>query len=753
MLGLTYGVLALLGSVYGQYDKTQSRPDCGKGPLSENAICDTSLSTADRVKGLISALTIKEKVQLTGYLSPGVPRLGLPPYNWWSEALHGVADAPGVFFADKGEFSYATAFPQPYTMGAAFDDHLIYEVARVTSIEGRAFSNAKRAGVNFWSPDVNLYRDPRWGRGQEVPGEDAYHVKRYAKAFVRGMQGDDPDRWRTAATCKHVAAYDIEDWQGRVRYGLDLQVSIQDLAEYYMQPFQTCARDSKVAALMCSYNAVNGTPACADSYLMEDIVRKHWGWTDEGSHVVSDCGAIRYGFSDHDFRPERQQMVAESLNAGVDLDCGYYYPDYLEEALRNGLIAEATIDQALERLYSALVKTGFFDSDDPYRALSWSDVGGSEADALALRAAEEGVVLLKNDEVLPLKLDRKLKIVVFGSWMNATVEMQGNYQGKAKSIKTPLAALQELENVEVITANWQISKFALVKEVKPDVVIAIDGIRTMDAMETRDRTLIEWPHEMSDVVLSMEPLGVPVIVVNMAEQFDSGLYLRNPASNAVIWAGYGGQSGGEALANIISGKAAPAGRLPVTQYPLEYVYAMDMTDMNLRGDPKTGRLGRTYRWFDNATLPFGFGLHYTEFEIAPQLSTTSLDIAELLKNCKGPLDLCPLHTFKVEVTNSGKVKSDFSLLAFVASEVGPKPFPLRTLVAYDRLSDIEPEQTKTASLELTLGSLARHDEQGNQILYPGQYTLMFDEPTQAVLGLILGGKETVLDHWPQPRER
>ena len=220
-------------------------PDCVNGPLANNTVCDTSASVADRAKALVAAFTIDEKFNLTGNTSPGVPRLGLYSYNWWNEALHGVAESPGVNFADSGDFAHATSFPEPITMSAAFDDALIKAVATVVSTEARAFNNMNRSGLDYWTPNINPYKDPRWGRGLETPGEDPFHIKSYVKNLIAGLQGDE-NYLKVVATCKHFTAYDVENWHGNDRYGFNAIIDPQDLSEYYMQPFQQCARDSNV---------------------------------------------------------------------------------------------------------------------------------------------------------------------------------------------------------------------------------------------------------------------------------------------------------------------------------------------------------------------------------------------------------------------------------------------------------------------------------------------------------------------------
>ena len=430
-------------------------PDCANGPelLRQNAVCNTTMSTRDRAAAIINAMTLEEKLSNTGSTSPGVPRLGLPPYQWWQEgmdnyllshlstcipltpviALHGVASSPGVNFSSMGDYSYATSFPQPILMGAAFDDSLIEAVATVVSTEARAFNNANRTGLDFWTPNINPYKDPRWGRGQETPGEDPFHLTSYVNSLIQGLQGGkDPAFKKIVATCKHFAAYDLESWEGNYRYQFNAVVSSQDLVEYYLPPFQQCARDSNVGAVMCSYNAVNGVPSCADDYLLQTILREHWGWTNEDQWVTSDCDAIQNIFMPHNYTITREETVADALIAGVDVNCGTYYPDHLPAALEQGLFNVSTLDQALVRQYSSLVKLGYFDppSATPYRALSWNDVSTASSEQLAYKAAVEGITLLKNDGTLPLSITPSTSIALLGDWANATTQMQGTQASK-----------------------------------------------------------------------------------------------------------------------------------------------------------------------------------------------------------------------------------------------------------------------------------------------------------------------------------
>lgn len=725
--------------------------------------------------------------------SPGVARLGLPAYEWWAEALHGIASlTPGVIFnADNlSDYGSATSFPQPITMGAAFDDDLIYDVATTISNEARAFSNAGRAGLDFWTPNINPFRDPRWGRGQETPGEDPFHLSSYVKALVAGLQGTDDaagsvdGRYKKViSTCKHFAGYDVENWNGNYRYQFDASISTQDMVEYYLPSFQACARDAQVGAFMCSYNAVNGVPTCADDWLLHDVLRDHWNWTAEGNWVVSDCDSVQNVFLPHRYAHSREAAAAASLKAGTDLNCGNYYSHYLPGALEQGLVSEADIDTAALRLYTSLVQLGYFDpaADQPYRSLGLSDVNTPAAQRLAYRAAVEGAVLLKNaNKTLPLTLDqlRGKKVAVLGDWAAATTQMQGNYYGVPPYLVSPLAAAQSLLGNDSVLYNanpqqgptwgnpstnaWD-ALYAVAEAA--DVVLYFSGIDSTVEAEGLDRGAIAWTGPHLDVLTALAGLGKPLVVVQMGGgQLDAAPLVAHPGVGALLWGGYPGQDGGAALVDVITGVAAPAGRLPVTQYPAGYVANVSMTDMSLRPDAARAFPGRTYRWYEGeATFEFGAGLHYTTFEADMALagpganasSSSTFDIAGLVSRCSGVayLDLCPFASVPVTVQNTGATTSDYVSLLFLSGEFGPQPYPRKTLVAYARAHNITGGASAQVALDLTLGSLSRVDESGNRVLYPGTYSLVLDlEPGLAVVNFTLTGTEAVLDEWPAAPE-
>ncbi|KAH9924718.1 beta-xylosidase [Fomitopsis serialis] len=754
---LALACLALATNVYAAF------PDCVNGPLANNTVCDTSATPLARATALISLFTLEEKINNTGNAAPGVPRLGLPAYQWWQEALHGVASSPGVNFSESGEFSYATSFPQPILMGAAFDDALINAVATVVSTEGRAFNNYNRSGLDFWTPNINPFKDPRWGRGQETPGEDPFHLQSYVYNLITGLQGGlDPAYKRVVATCKHYAAYDLEDWMGNVRYGFDALVSLQDLSEFYTRSFQTCARDANVGAFMCSYNAVNGVPSCANSYLLQDILREHWNWASADHWVTSDCDAVQNIYEPHYYAPTRAQTVADALNAGTDLDCGMYYPEFLGAAYNESLISVATLDTALIRQYASLVKLGYFDpaENQPYRQLGWANVSTPEAEQLAYIAAVEGITLLKNDGTLPLSKEIKT-IALIGPWANATTQMQGNYYGVAPYLISPLMAAEALNYTVLYSAGPGIDdpttpSYPEAFEVasQADAIIYAGGIDTTIEAEATDRYTLDWPGVQPDFIDLLSQLGKPLIVLQMGGgQIDDSCFVPNPNVNAIIWGGYPGQSGGAALMDIIVGNAAPAGRLPITQYPLEYVNQVPMTDMSLR--PSATNPGRTYMWYTGTPVfEFGYGLHYTDFTaVLSAPAAPSYDIQSLVGGCSDVayLDLCPFESYAVNVTNTGSTyASDYVSLLFLAGAHGPAPYPNKVLVAYDRLRSVQPLSSQTTTLNLTLGSLARRDEYGNTILYPGEYTLLLDVEPQSTQSFTLTGEPAILDYWPQP---
>jgi len=643
----------------------------------------------------------------------------------------------------------------PLLMSAAFDDDLIEQIATVIGTEGRAFGNAGYSGIDFWTPDINPFRDPRWGRGSETPGEDALRIKGYVAALLRGLEGNKTER-RIIATCKHYAAYDLESWGGVTRHDFDAKITPQDLAEYYMQPFQQCARDSKVGSIMCSYNSVNGVPACANKYLLQTILREHWNWTGDNQYITSDCEAVLDVSANHHYASTNAAGTALTFNAGMDSSCEYTSSSDIPGAWQQKLLTEATVDRALRRLYEGLIRAGYFDgAKAQYASLGWSDVNTPKAQQLALQATVDGIVMLKNNGTLPMNLKSGAKVAMIGFWADTASKLQGGYSGNAPYLRTPAYAARQMGlSVNSATGpimqsssaqdNW--TSNALSAASKSDYIIYFGGQDTSAAAEGADRTSLEWPSAQVALINKLAGLGKPLVIVQEGDQLDNTPILSNSGVSAILWASWPGQDGGTGVMQIISGAKSPAGRLPITQYPANYT-KLPMTDMNLR--PSGSNPGRTYRWYPTPVQAFGFGLHYTTFKTEFGNYTASLSIKALLDGCKNENpDTCILQPLPVSVINTGNRTSDFVTLIFVASEAGPKPYPIKSLAAYGRVRNIGAGQTASINLQWTLSSLARHDEKGNTVLYPGNYTLMLDQPTKTTTNLILTGDATILDKWP-----
>jgi beta-D-xylosidase 4 len=640
-------------------------------------------------------------------------------------------------------------------MSAAFDDDLIEQVGTVIGTEARAFGNAGHSGIDYWTPNINPFKDPRWGRGSETPGEDTVRLKGYIAALLRGLEGDQAQR-RIIATCKHYAAYDLESWGGVTRHNFDAKVSLQDLAEYYLQPFQQCARDSKVGSFMCSYNSINGVPACADKYLLQTILREHWNWTSNNQYITSDCEAVADVSENHHYASSNAAGTALTFNAGMDSSCEYSSSSDIPGAWQSKQLTEATVDQALRRLYEGLVRAGYFDGAKAlYASLGWSDVNTPQAQQLALQTTVDGIVMLKNDGTLPLNLQSSSKVAMIGFWADATTKLQGGYSGKAPYLHTPAYAARQMgltPNVasgpilETTSAQDTWTANALAAASKSDSILYFGGVDTSAAAEGADRTSLEWPGAQLALINKLAGLGKPLVIVQEGDQLDNTPLLTNKGVSSIVWASWPGQDGGTAVIQIISGTKSPAGRLPVTQYPSNYTQ-LAMTDMNLR--PNGSNPGRTYRWYPTPVQAFGTGLHYTTFKPAFANYTANLPIQTLLDNCKNANpDTCALQPLPVDVTNTGNRTSDYVALVFVASQAGPEPYPIKSLAAYGRLRNITSGQTATISLPWTIGNLARHDVDGNTVLYPGKYTLMLDQPTATTTELTLIGDSVILDDWP-----
>lgn len=502
---------------------------------------------------------------------------------------------------------------------------------------------------------------------------------------------------------------------------------------------------------MCSYNAVNGFPSCADPYLLQAILREHWCWTNDQQWFTSDCDAVQNIFLPHEYAATREEAVAKALIAGTDVNCGTHHQENLPKAYAQGLFNVSTLDQALIRQYSSLVRLGYFDGMSvPYRSISWSDVDTPHAQQLAYKAAAEGIILLKNDGTLPLPITSDMTITVVGGWANATTQMQGNYYGIAPYLHSPLWALNQTGakvyyagvpggQGDPTTASWlPVWGWAG----KADVIIYAGGIDNTVEAEGMDRVAIGvrilvgrwcfitpekhysglklayflanafwWTGAQLDMIGQLASYGKPMIVFQMGGgQVDSSPVRNNPNVSALLWDGYPGQDGGVAMIDTVTGRNAPAGRLPTTQYPADYISQVPMTDMTVRPGPTSP--GRTYQWYTGTPInEYGFGMHYTNFTASIQAMKSSYSISDLMSGRNEKYkDKCVFQTVNVDVKNTGSTTSDYVTLGFLAGSHGPAPYPTKRLVSYTWLHNITTRSHSTAKLPLTLGSLGGADE-------------------------------------------
>jgi beta-glucosidase len=592
-----------------------------------------------RVRDLIARMTLDEKISQMMNAAPAIPRLGIPAYDWWNECLHGV-----------GRAGAATVFPQAIGLAAAWDVPLIEQIAAAISDEARAKHHealrrgdrSRYTGLTYWSPNVNIFRDPRWGRGQETYGEDPYLTARLGVAFVRGLQGDDPHYLKLVATPKHFAVHSGPEHE---RHAFDAQVSERDLRETYLPAFQACVQEGRAVSIMGAYSRTNGEPCCASPTLLDKILREDWGFggADTGGvdgregFVVSDCGAIRDIYTGHQVVATPAEAAALAVNAGCDLECGDTYRA-LGEAVQKGLVDEAALDRSLERLFTARFRLGMFDPPErvPYAQIPFEVNDCPAHRELALQAARESIVLLKNNGLLPLK-DNFRSIAVIGPNADQPLALLGNYQGTPSFTVTPLEGIRRRApgNTRIESAlgcellGEATSGFAQAVDlaVHSDLAVLVLGLsQQLEGEEGQtegiaggrrsqgDRQTLDLPGVQEELLKAVAATGVPVVLV-LLNGSPLALNWADEHIPAILEAWYPGQSGGIAIAEAIYGDFNPAGRLPVTFYR-SVEQLPPFRDYRMQG--------RTYRFFHGEPLyPFGFGLSYTRFryrdlQILPQ---------------------------------------------------------------------------------------------------------------------------------------
>jgi len=690
-------------------------------PAADLPFWNADLPLEQRLDDLLGRLSLEEKAAQLLHAAPAIPRLGIPSYNWWNEGLHGVARA-----------GLATVFPQAIGLAAMWSASRLQQVATVVSDEARAKHHeylrqddrGMYKGLTIWAPNINIFRDPRWGRGHETYGECPYLTARLGVAFCRGLQGDDPRYLKTVATPKHFAVHSGPEG---LRHGFDAVVSAKDLRETYLPAFQACVTEAKAESVMAAYNRVNGEACPASDTLLGRILRDEWGF---GGYVVSDCWAIRDLHESHGVTRTPEQSAAHALKAGCDLNCGCTY-ERLPAALAAGLLSEADLDRAVRRLFRARLRLGMFDTPArvPYASIPY-EVNDCDAHrALAHATARESMVLLKNDGTLPLP--RQLRsIAVIGPNAHDGQVLLANYFGQPSRTVTPLDGIraavspstkvwyaegcrrQGLE-VDGLQRAGNLSEAISVAQ-RADVVVLCLGLSADIEGEQGDAGNSEAAGDKVDLALpGLQPrlleaivaLGKPTVLVVIA---GSALDLRwaheHPGVGAILYAWYPGEEGGAALADLLFGDVSPAGRLPVT-FPAALEDVPPFTSYAMAG--------RTYRYLDPARpplYPFGYGLSYARFAYASlALSAARLEAGQALR-------------VSATVTNTGRCLADEVVQLYLTDVEASCTVPHHSLRGFTRLS-LAPGESRAVAFELQARDLAIVDDHGHRVLEPGRFRL------------------------------
>lgn len=683
-----------------------------------------ALSFGDRVNDLVARMTLEEKISQMVHRAPAIERLDIPAYNWWNECLHGV-----------GRAGIATVFPQAIGMAATWNVELIRQIAAVIADEGRAKhhqalregNHGQYYGLTFWTPNVNIFRDPRWGRGQETYGECPYLTARLGVAFVKSLQGDDPKYLKTVATPKHYAVHSGPEHE---RHHFDIDVSERDLRDTYLPAFKATVQEGGAYSIMSAYQRFRGEPCSSSTLLLQEILRDEWGFD---GYVVSDCGAIRDIFQNHKVVGTPEEAAARAVKAGCELNCGEVY-EMLTGAVEQGLIDEATIDLAVKRLFLARFKLGMFDPPEmvPYAQIPYEINDSPKHRDLALRTAQESMILLKNDGLLPLDKSRIRTIAVLGPNADSVEVLLGNYNGTPSQPVTPLAGIrQKVEpDIDVLYVKGcnvttkihddigreRNEQFDSAVEIarRADVVIMVMGLSQVlegeegqrEGVETGasqgDRKGLDLPVVQEELLKTIHAVGKPIVLVLMNGSAISVNWADQNLS-AIIEAWYPGQAGGTALADVLFGDYNPAGRLPVTFYKsvdqLPPFRDYDMTK------------GRTYRYFTGEPLyAFGHGLSYTQF-VYSDLHITPRQPRQ--GECV---------EVSVTVKNTGHYAGDEVVQLYVHDLEASVPVPVRQLAGFDRIH-LQPGAARTVHFTLKPDQFSLVTDGGQREVEPGKFEI------------------------------
>jgi beta-glucosidase len=695
------------------------------------AYLDHTRPLNERVQDLLGRMTLEEKVSQMQHGAAAIPRLGIPAYNFWNEALHGV-----------GRNGRATVFPQAIGMAATWDPALVQRVASAIGDEARAkYHETMRRkgdtliyqGLTFWSPNVNIFRDPRWGRGQETWGEDPFLTGEMGAAFVRGLQGDHPKYLKAAACAKHYAVHSGPE---KERHTFDAVVSMRDLYDTYLPAFRKLVTEAKVEAVMGAYNRTLGEPCCASQLLLQDILRGAWGFQ---GHVVSDCGALTDIHATHHVTKDAVETAALALQKGCDIGCDSVYAEHLAEAIWRGLVSEADLDRALGRTLATRFRLGMFDPPEqvPYAATPMSVVGSEEHRALAHEAAVKSIVLLKNqNNVLPIRDVRS--ICVLGPAAASIDVLLGNYYGVSDTLTTILEGVvgrvpDEVKveyrvGTQLTLGNQNAVDWSVQVAAESDLTIACMGLSPLlegeegDAMlstEQGDRSDIGLPAAQVAYLRKIAAAGARIVLVLTGGSPIALGEIENLVE-AVLFVWYPGQEGGRAVADVLFGEVAPSGKLPLT-FPQSIEQLPPYEDYNMAG--------RTYRYMTAEPLyPFGFGLSYTQF------AYSNLQLQHAHVKAGEPLSM------KVTVANTGDMAAEEVAQFYLSDLDASVPVPLHKLIGFRRVR-LQPGERCTLEFTVTPEMMHLIDDQGQARLEPGQFRITVGGCSPGARGIALGAPQ------------
>ncbi|WP_343329616.1 glycoside hydrolase family 3 C-terminal domain-containing protein [Polaribacter staleyi] len=674
---------------------------------------NTELSIDKRVEVLVSQMTLEEKIDQLRNGAPAIPRLHVPDYDWWNEALHGVAR--------NGK---ATIFPQGIGIGATFDPVLAEKVASAISTEARAKyiisqkngNHSKYAGLTFWTPNVNIFRDPRWGRGQETYGEDPLLTSKIGIAFVKGLQGNDPNYLKSAACAKHFAVHSGPE---SMRHHFNAEPTQQDLYETYMPAFEALVVDAKVEGVMTAYNAVYGVPSGASKFLIQDILKDKWKFD---GYITSDCGAVSGIFNKMKYVKSAEEAASVALEAGMNLNCGNTFK-FLKKAVETGLISEELIHERTKQLFKTRFRLGMFDKSDtnPYLNVGPEHIHSKEHIALAREAAQKSIVLLKNkNNTLPISKDVKVPYVT-GPFANSADVLMGSYYGISPGIVTVLAGIADAVSLSS-SLNYRSGALPFHKNINPknwapnvaaesDVTICVVGLSAdregeeVDAIAAEnvgDKTDLKLPQNQIDYVQTMAKKKKGPLVLVIASGSPISLEGIEEHCDAIIQMWYPGEQGGNAVADVLFGDISPSGHLPIT-FPKNVEQLPSYEDYSMKG--------RTYKYMTEEPMyPFGFGLTYSKTEI----KNLKLSNTKLRKN--GSLEV------SVEVANVGNYDIDEVVQLYVSPKVNKDNLPLQSLKAFKRIT-LAKGAIKTVSFTLSTEELKVIDTKGAKVWRKGDYKI------------------------------